>query len=138
MARRGMNGNGAATINEQPTEQQIQVAPEAERAPEETQHGAPVGETTGTEAPAEEPGPRDFKRHSGARLVSDHEANLALRRELDDLIEAREEEIGSRLRARGKHATIRIAGSEYVARQKPGGKMGIAKVGPRVETSLDG
>ncbi len=132
-------GNGAATIQETPAEEQRQRAPEAEHAAEESQPGAPVGETTATEAPTEEPGQEDFERHSGARLVEDHAKDLALQEEIKKRIAKREEVIAARVRAKGINATVFIAGQEYTARQKSngGGKLGLAKVNPRVPTSID-
>lgn len=145
-------GNGAAIIDEHPMDERLQVASEAERAPEEAPVDATADDTAGAaempltaqpgeqEPPQDEPGPEDFERHTGSRLVSDHEADLLLLEQVKKRIDKREEVIGSRLRAKGAHATIFIGGREYVARQKPnsGGRMGIAKVGPRVATSLDG
>jgi hypothetical protein len=139
-ARRG--NNGAATIQEAPTAEQAPPVEMPYLSHDDGAAEAPLrapGETTATEAPQDEPGLMDFKRHGGARLVSDHEADLLLRKELDNRIELREEEMGTRLRAKGPGATITIAGSEYTARVKPnsGGKMGVAKVTPRVRTTID-
>ncbi len=135
-------GNGAA-VQSASTEVETLVQPETSSPAESTAGDTSAqqyGETTATEAPAQdEPGPEDFERHGGSRLVEDHAKDLALQKEIEQRIGKREEVIAARVRAKGVNATVVIAGQEYTARQKPngGGKLGLAKVNPRVPTSID-
>lgn len=154
MARqRNGSANTAPVSAEQATE-----APAPEQAPPEPQgDGSPENPPTAqegergqrSETVAElaadggllgEPGPEDFARHTGARLIQDHEHDLRLQAEVDDRIRRRGHEIATRLRKSGPNATVTIGGKEHVARQRPansGGGMLLAEVGKRVAASLD-
>lgn len=100
-----------------------------------------ASETTATEAPADEPGPEDFEKHSGARLIEDQGRDLKIQEETAKRIKARGHVMATRLRRQGPHATVQINGQDYIARARPeknGGGMMLAEVTPRVTGSLDG
>lgn len=131
--------NGAASAPEQTTPE---AQPEQASAPEPQGDGNPENTAPHQEAAQQdgEPGPEDFARHTGARLIQDHEHDLRLQAEVDDRIRRRGHEIATRLRKSGPNATVTIGGKEHVARQRPansGGGMLLAEVGKRVAASLD-
>lgn len=141
MGKKNGSTNAAPVSAEQTAEP---TAPEAqpEQAPPEAQgDGSPESPATvqEPEPPQGEPGPEDFARHTGARLVSDHEQDLRLQEELADRLKRRGHEIATRLRKSGPNATVIIGGKEHVARQRPansGGGMLLAEVGTRTPTAL--
>lgn len=140
MARRTGSTNTAHVSAEQAADTQTDDTASATEAPPTAQPGE-QGPPGGFDVLAvEEPGPEDFARHTGARLIQDHEHDLALQAEVDDRIRRRGHEIATRLRKSGPNATVTIGGKEHVARQRPansGGGMLLAEVGKRVAASLD-
>jgi hypothetical protein len=108
--------------------------------------GAQPGETgalaatSGTDA-MDEPGPEDFERHSGARLIEDHAADLALEIDVHRRIRNRGPVIAARaLKGGGKNPVVKIGSRVFTPRKRPeksGGGIGLAEVGERSEASLD-
>lgn len=141
--RKKNDGNNGASIAPEQTTPETQ--PEHAPPPEPQGEGNPENPAQAgeQEPPAEsqdEPGPEDFARHTGARLIQDHEHDLRIQAEVEDRIRRRGHEIATRLRKSGPNATVTIGGKEHVARQRPansGGGMLLAEVGKRVAASLD-
>ena len=89
----------------------------------------------------DEPGPEDFERHGGARLISDHERDLELLADVERRIKNRGPVIAARaLKSGGKNPIVKIGGRVFTPRKRPekaGGGIGLAEVGERSEASLD-
>jgi hypothetical protein len=100
-----------------------------------------LAETSATEAPQGEPGPEDFDRHTGARLIADHERDLALVAQAQKRIEKRADVIATRARAKGgANAIVVIGDTPFAPRQrqaKLGGGMMLVELSKRSEPSLD-
>lgn len=101
----------------------------------------PLAESSATEAPQGEPGPEDFERHTGARLIADHERDLALVAQTQKRIEKRADVIATRARAKGgANAIVVIGDTPFAPRQrqaKLGGGMMLVELSKRSEPSLD-
>jgi hypothetical protein len=99
-----------------------------------------LAETSGTDA-LDEPGPEDFERHNGARLIADHAADLALETDVQRRIRNRGPVIAARaLKGGGKNPVVKIGSRVFTPRKRPkkaGGGIGLAEVGERSEASLD-
>lgn len=143
MARRNGSTNTAPASAEQATEIQTSASDASQETPADdttAANDAPATEQPGEQEPQQgEPGPEDFARHTGARLVADHEHDLRLQEEVTDRLKRRGHEIATRLRKSGPNATVIIGGKEHVARQRPansGGGMLLAEVSARTPTAL--
>jgi hypothetical protein len=107
----------------------------------QTGEPGPLAETSAIEAPQGEPGPEEFERHSGARLIADHERDLALVAQAQKRIEKRADVIATRARAKGgANAIVVIGDTPFAPRQrqaKLGGGMMLVELSKRSEPSLD-
>lgn len=137
-SRGNTSNNGASTAPEQTTPE---AQPE-QATPEPHDDGAaevPLESAT----PQGGPGPEDFARHPGPRLVSEHAADLALRDEVERRIASRAVVIAERAmrgRRRGEVPIVKIGTHEFTVRARPakhGGGHMLAEVGKRAEASLD-
>lgn len=144
---RGSNSNnGAATAPEQTTTTEAQS--EHGTAPEPGDGGQGDGSPLAgppTEAAQGEPGPEDFNRHAGPRLLEDQARDLEMFdgarrriRERGDVIARRTLDAAAK---RGeRNPSVKIGGRVFTPRKRPakaGGGIGLAEVGERSETSID-
>jgi hypothetical protein len=117
--------------------EQAPVADDAGDVPPTGQHETPQD----LALPQGEPGPEDFERHSGARLIEDHAADLALEIDVQRRIRNRGPVIAARaLKGGGKNPVVKIGSRVFTPRKRPekaGGGIGLAEVGERSEASLD-
>jgi hypothetical protein len=94
----------------------------------------PPGETSGTDA-LDEPGPEDFERHSGAKLIEDHAADLALAIDVERRIRNRAPVIAQRaIESGAKNPIVKIGDRLFAPRKRPekdGGGTGLAEIRER-------
>lgn len=145
MAKKG-NGNGAAQQAEQPNVEQqpaddgaVSMAPTGD--PGETLPDDTAGAAEAPLTSQGEPGPEDFERHSGARLIADHERDLYTLDQVKRRLKGREPVIAARaLKSGAKNPIVKIGSRVFTPRKRPekaGGGIGLAEVGERSEASLD-
>jgi hypothetical protein len=101
----------------------------------------PLAESSATEAPQGEPGPEEFERHSGARLIEDHAADLALQEAVERRIRNRAPVIAQRAIDSGaKNPIVKIGDRLFAPRKRPergGGGNGLAEIRERTVASFD-
>lgn len=140
-------GNG--TIQQSTQTEQSGEEPQGGAAPESVDK-APAGVAFEPEQPQGEPGPEDFERHAGARLLEDHARDLAesarLAAELKDVdgrIAKRGHVIAVRAEGKGgngRNPVIRIGGQLFVPKARPakhGGGMMLVEQVERREASIE-
>lgn len=99
----------------------------------------PIAETSGTDA-LDEPGPEDFERHSGARLIEDHAADLALEEAVKRRLRNRAPVIAQRAIDSGaKNPVVKIGERLFAPRKRPdrdGGGNGLAEIRERTMAAI--
>lgn len=130
--------NGATQAEQASAETHLEQTPQ----PEPQGDGSPENHATVQEAaqPDVEPGPEDFARHTGSRLIQDHEQDMRLLDDLQRRLEKRAHEIATRTRKKGANAVVPIGGKMYQPRAKPGTNgetMILAELKDRFSASID-
>lgn len=144
MARRNGSTNTAPASAEQATEIQTSASDASQETPADdttAANDAPATEQPGEQEPQQgEPGPEDFARHTGARLIQDHDQDLHALDALEKRLGKRAHEIAVRTRKKGANAIVVIGGRTFQPRAKPGTSgetMILAEVKERFSASLD-
>ena len=136
--------NGATQQPEAAAEQappvEMPCASHDDGGPADTSPAVTIGETTATEVPQDEPGPEDFERHDGKRLLADHERDLQVLEDVERRIKSRGPVIAARaMKSGARNPIIKIGNRVFTPRKRPekaGGGIGLAEVGDRSEVSI--